>query len=253
MTWELVDFAARSDATDAPANVVLANEYLDALPVHRLVREAGVLHEAWVTWRDGWFAQALGELSSAALPAHLDADGVALVEGQWADVCLAAAPALTAMADGLAPGGILLIIDYGHDAGELHAPRRMAGSLLTYRDHRVTDDPFASVGRADMTAHVDLTALARAATAAGLVQAGRTTQARFLADLGLGALLSDIGRDPTTPVADYVEARATVARLLDPRHLGAFAVLAWRRPADRSGGSLAGAGEGAVLPGFRSS
>ena len=85
---------------------------------------------------------------------------------------------LAAMAASLAPGGVLLVIDYGHDAAELYGPRRMAGSLLTYRGHQVADDPFEAVGRTDITAHVDLTALDRAAARAGLAPLGRTTQAR---------------------------------------------------------------------------
>ena len=109
------------------------------------------------------------------------------------------------------------------------------------------DDPFVGVGRADITAHVDITALERAARASGLQEVGRTTQARFLADLGLGDLLWELGHDPATDASDYVEGRTAVARLLDPRHLGGFAVVAWRRP-DRMGTSGAPVG---TLPGFR--
>jgi SAM-dependent MidA family methyltransferase len=252
--WEIVDLPDRGDTSDSPADLVLANEYLDALPVHRLVREGGQLREAWVSWQQDRFVEVLGELSSEELAAHLEADGVELGEGQRADVSLAAPRALAEMAATLVRGGRLLVIDYGHDASDLYGPSRMAGSLLTYRSHDVADDPFAAVGRTDITAHVDLTALERAAAIAGLVLEGRTTQARFLVDLGLGQLLSDLGRDPRTDVAAYVEARASVGRLLDPRHLGGFAVLAWRRPtrsdAGTGGGlSAVGGAVGAAIAG----
>jgi SAM-dependent MidA family methyltransferase len=105
----------------------------------------------------------------------------------------------------------------------------MAGSLLTYHRHILADDPFAAVGHTDITAHVDLTTLRRAAVEAGLTPLGETTQARFLVALGLGDLLADLGREATTDLDTYVQARAAVARLLDPRHLGAFVVLAWGR------------------------
>jgi SAM-dependent MidA family methyltransferase len=125
----------------------------------------------------------------------------------------------------------------------------MAGSLLTYRGHAVGDDPFEAVGLTDLTAHVDLTALDRAATRAGLEPAGRASLARFLAELGLGELLSELGRRPEADPAAYVEARAAVARLLDPRHLGAFVATAWRRP--RGDGSGTGTGDPALtLPGL---
>jgi SAM-dependent MidA family methyltransferase len=98
------------------------------------------------------------------------------------------------------------------------------------------------VGHTDITSHVDLTALRHAAVGAGLQALGDTSQARFLAALGLGELLSELGRDQDTEPEAYLLARSAVARLLDPRHLGAFRVLAWGRPrAD---------GPPTVLPGF---
>jgi SAM-dependent MidA family methyltransferase len=124
------------------------------------------------------------------------------------------------------------VIDYGHPAAELYGPRRPAGTLLAYRDHEVRDDVLNAFGRQDLTAHVDLTALDRAAEVAGLRSAGATTQASFLAALGLGEMLADLGREPDIATSTYVEARASVARLIDPRHLGAFRVLAWSRGVD---------------------
>jgi SAM-dependent MidA family methyltransferase len=183
------------------------------------------------------------------LAEHLSADGVELREGQRAEVCLGVTTVLAAMATGLTPGGVLLVIDYGHDAAELYGPRRMGGSLLTYRAHAVGADPFEAVGRSDLTAHVDLTALGRAAAAAGLVPAGLTSLARFLVDLGLGELLSELGRRPATDPATYLEARAAVARLLDPLHLGASVASAWWRP--RTEASAVPAAAAAPLPGFR--
>ncbi len=236
-----------------PPDLVLANEYLDALPVHRLV-QAAALQEAWVGWRDGWFDEILAEPSDPALAAHLAADGVVLREGQRAEVCLAAPRWVTDVADRLREGGLLLVIDYGHEAGELYGPHRHAGSLLTYREQRVGDDPFEAVGETDLTAHVDLTALRRAASDAGLSLVGRTTQARFVAGLGLGDLLAELGRDRATDLPAYLEARSAVVRLLDPRHLGAFAVLAWCRsggaPADRATDAAPDDAPSARLPGF---
>jgi hypothetical protein len=56
-----------------------------------------------------------------------------------------------------------------------------------------------------------------------------TTLARWLAGLGLGELLSDLGRDPATDPQAYVNARAAAVRLLDPRHLGGQRVLVLER------------------------
>jgi SAM-dependent MidA family methyltransferase len=137
--------------------------------------------------------------------------------------------------------GLLLVIDYGHPAAELYGPRRRSGTLLTYRGHRAGDDPFVAVGRQDITAHVDFTSLDRVARDHGLERIGDTTQARFLTDLGLGALLAELRDEAEIDLEAYLAARAAVARFLDPRHLGAFRVLAWSR----------GDAPWGALPGFR--
>ena len=238
--WLRADLPHRSDGAGGPADLVLANEYLDALPVHRLVFE-GRLQELYVSWEDG-FREVPGPLSTPALAAYLQAEGVELLPGQRAEVCLAAPEWMLDVARDLVPGGVVLVIDCGHHAAELYGPRRMAGTLLTYRDHQVADDPFAHVGHTDITAHVDITALERAAADGGLEPVGSTTQGPFLARLGLGEMLAEMGRRAEMDPRAYLEARAAVARLLDPRHLGGFRVLAWARPD--------GGGDIPALPGF---
>ena len=188
------------------------------------------LHEAYVGWGEGWFEEVLAEPSTAGLAAYLQADGVELRDDQRAEVCLLAPRWIDSVAARLAEGGVVLVIDYGHDAADLYGSQRMAGTLLTYRGHEVSDDPFAALGHTDITAHVDISALERAARGAGLELIGSTTQGHFLAGLGLGELLADLGRRPDTEPLAYMEARSAVARLLDPRHLGGFRVLAWGRP-----------------------
>ncbi len=240
--WQAVDLPERTEAAPEPVDLVLANELLDALPVHRVVQQES-LREAWVAWQDGWFAETLADPSDPALAAQLAAGGVDLRPGQRAEICLRAPELVAEVAGQLAPRGLLLIIDYGHEAVELYGPHRRAGSLLAYRGHAVSDDPFRAVGHTDLTAHVDLSALLRAAASAGLVLLGHTTQARFLAGLGLGELLVELGRDPATDLPTYLEARSSVARLLDPRHLGGFAVMAWGRglpPGPQAGVPLKG-------------
>ncbi len=230
LDWQAFDVAGRDAPRQAGgfSGAVVANEFLDALPIHRVVMREGRLLERYVTWRDGWFAEDEGAPSTPELAAHLSADGVTLAEGQLAEICLAA-PRWVMDAAAELERGVMLVIDYGHPAPELYGPRRMAGSLLTYRAQTVGDDPFSAVGRQDLTAHVDFTAIDLAAAGAGLECLGTTTQAEFLAGLGLGELLSSLGGDPTTDPRAYVMARAAVARMLDSRHLGGFGVLLYGR------------------------
>lgn len=241
--WQALDLPGRGDmpADARSPDLVIANEYLDALPVHRVVEQDG-LKEIYVSWQDGWFSEPIGEPSDHGLARQLQHSGIELAPGQLAEICLAAPRWMRKVASQAAT---VLVIDYAHSAAELYGPRRMAGSLLTYRDHTVADDPFTAVGHTDITAHVDVTALQRAAAESGMDQLGATTQARFLVELGLGGMLSELGQDPATTAQEYVAARASVARLIDPRHLGSFQVLAWTRPGD--------GGASAPMPGFGSS
>ncbi|HEV2005597.1 MAG TPA: SAM-dependent methyltransferase, partial [Candidatus Limnocylindrales bacterium] len=102
-------------------------------------------------------------------------------------------------------------------------------TLRAYHRHRVHDDAFVAIGRQDLTAHVDLTAVERAALAAGLTHLGRTTQAELLAGLGIGELLVDLQTLPDTTLESYLAAKSAVVRMLDPRATGRFAVLTFGR------------------------
>ena len=231
--WASAGLADRLAPPEGPiSGVVVANELLDALPVHRVRVAGGVFQELFVSWADGRFVEIAGPPSTAALAAQLEADGIALAEGQTAEVCLAVEPWLQGAAAMLGRG-VLLIVDYGHPAATLYGPDRRDGTLRCYIGHRVHADPYRHVGRQDLTAHVDLTAVERAAAAAGLVALGRTTQAEFLVGLGLGALLEAAGdvelASGGDALAAYLDLRAAVTRLLDPRSLGGFAVLAFGR------------------------
>ena len=214
--------------------VVLANEFLDALPVHAIEIHEGRPREVHVTLGcGGAFEEALGELSGPAVAERLAAlagAGVQLAEGQRLEVRPAVGPWAVEVARRLA-GGLVLALDYGAPARDLYGPRRRAGSLMTYRGHLADgapDAPYRDVGERDITAHVDTTALVAALVAAGLDVLGETSQAELLVGCGLEELLRR-AQAATSGMADALELRSSILRLLDPRHLGGFrAVLASR-------------------------
>ena len=203
--------------------VVLANEFLDALPVHRAVLRGGKLLELYVVWRDG-FAEVAAEPSTRELAARLADDGVELAEGQIVEICLGLGPWLEEVAGHLARGYIL-VIDYGYDAAELYGPRRLAGTLLGYRGHQVVDSPFADPGLTDLTAHVDFTAVAQLAARRGFSAQPLATQQEFLVASGLESELQALQASPDLTLAEYTRARSGIVRMLDPRHMGRFRVL----------------------------
>ena len=205
--------------------MVLANELLDALPVHRVTLQRGRFRERHVTWSAGWFSEVDLPPSTPALKDALVREDIRLVEGQVTEIGLAAASWVRGLGARL-HRGLAMVIDYGHPAPARYDPeRRRDGLLRTYRRHHVGDDPYRSVGRQDLTAHVDWTALELAAADGGLDILGRTSQAEALSGLGLGDLLVDLQATPGITAATYAAARASVVRLLDPRATGGFGVL----------------------------
>jgi len=218
-----------ADDGAAIVGLVLANEVLDALPIHQVRgAAAGDLVERFVELgADDGFRFADGPPSTPELADRLAREEVTLPPDQVAEVCLALDGWVAGAAAGLSRG-LLLAIDYGHPAAALYAATR--GSLLrAYVHHRVHDDPFANIGRQDLTAHVDLTAVESAAARAGLVHLGTTTQAEFLAGLGAGDLLVELQTAPGAELGAYLEARSALFRLLDPTATGRFAVLCFGR------------------------
>ena len=162
-------------------------------------------------------------------PTASSSEGIELVDGQTAEICLAIDRWVADAAAGLGRG-LLLLIDYGHAATDLYDPvRRRDGTLRAYVRHRVHDDPYRHVGRQDLTAHVDVTAVERAAAAAGLAHLATTTQAEFLVGAGTDELLRAIQADPATSLEAYLEVRSALMRLLDPAAMGRFRVMAFGR------------------------
>ncbi|MDP9482116.1 MAG: SAM-dependent methyltransferase [Chloroflexota bacterium] len=211
--------------TDRPeAGAVVANEFLDALPVHRVVgRGAGALAELFVGWDGTGFVELAGEPSTPALARRFAEQGIVLAEGARAEVCLELDGWIGRVAQGLTRGAVV-VVDYGHPAADLYGPARAAGTLLAYSGHRVHDDWALAVGRQDLTAQVDFSALERAASAAGLTPLGLTTQAEFLVGTGTDELLEAIRSDPMTSLEQWLAVRSAVARLLDPKAMGGFRV-----------------------------
>ncbi len=225
---------------DAPiVGCVLANEFLDALPVHRWEQRDGRLHELYVDWRPdddtggGQFVDRPGPPSTPEIAERLAAEGIRPAEGQRGEVCLALEGWVAEVSRSLGRGYVL-VIDYGHPAEVLYGSARRGGTLRAYVRHRVGADPYAHIGSQDLTAHVDITALLAAADREGLTTIAVTTQAEFLVGAGAGELLAAIQADPSTTLPEYLELRASLTRLVDPAAMGGFRVVALGRdvPAD---------------------
>jgi len=230
----LADLLAEGPTTEAPegdgeAGAVVANEVLDALPVHRVVGHPDGLHELLVTiGQDGGFAWLDAEPTTPALAARLAAEDVHLGAGQVTELCLEIDPWLAGATAHL-ERGVVVLVDYALEPSHLHSPARPDGTLRTFARHAVGGDPFRHVGRQDLTATVDLASVRAAAAAAGLGQLGETTQAELLARAGTSDLVNAYLGRPDASLQDALALRSALARLLDPRGMGGFRVLAFGR------------------------
>ncbi len=145
--------------------IVLANEVLDAMPVHRFrIGDDARPLECFVTAEGGDLGETWGPVRSPGLSeavAALQASGLATAPGYTSEVNLRAGPWLAAIADAL-EAGLVLLIDYGYPERAYYQPDRSMGTLMCHLRHRAHSDPYTHLGLQDITAHVDFSAAARA-------------------------------------------------------------------------------------------
>ena len=216
--------AGTADLPDRITGVILANELLDALPVHAVTMTDDGLREVFVDVVGDRFVERAGPPSSPALERHFEALGMTPAPGWRGEVSLAAVAWMRTAARRLTRG-FMLLIDYGHPARELYAGHA-GGTLTTFHRHRADaagtgseppDGPawLADPGERDITSHVDFTSVGRAAREEGLEVLGLVDQTRFL--LGLGALDT---LDDAPDGAAALRRRLALKTLLVPGGLG---------------------------------
>ena len=169
---------------DAINAVVVGNEVLDAMPVKLLHRVNSVWHERGVAW-------------DASQQSYNWQDQVTELRPPWEiqgqhDYLTEIHPQAEAFMHSLGERlqqGVAFFLDYGFPEHEYYHLQRHMGTLMCHQDHRSDADPLSDIGRKDITAHVNFTAMALAAQSAGLNCLGYTSQAHFLINSGLLALL----------------------------------------------------------------
>jgi SAM-dependent MidA family methyltransferase len=219
---------------EAIEGCLLSNELLDSFPVHRVVSRDGQLLEVFVSDREGRFEEALQPPSTERIAEYFAALGLLPGEGCFAEVNLHAADWMAQAARSL-ERGFVLTFDYGYGAEELYATWRKQGTLLCFYRHNPSHDLYARIGKQDLTAHVDFTTLMRVGGEHGLATAGFTTQARFLAELGIGAGVDAVARESPEALEEYYARRRAVQELLDPAGLGRIRALAQSKGVDAAG------------------
>ena len=217
-TRTLGDLSVRlaSSSPELPASfngVLIANELLDAMPVHQIVMRDDGLREVFVdidpdrpATDDCRLMTTEGPPSTPALAKYLERLQIVLEPGWRAEINLRAVEWVRDAVRRLERGFVILI-DYGHPARELYSAAHSTGTLTTFTRHTMDGGATKPVevpawldepGTRDITAHVDFTSVQRAAEEAGATTLGLLDQTYFL--LGLGAAELD-GADLKTRLA----------------------------------------------------
>lgn len=196
----------------SPARIVFANEFFDALPVD-VISSKGALR---IDVRDGRLVETWAPPSADQLE-YLDRYGIHPDSGERVEVALLAQDYATRIADALARG-FLIAIDYGYTRDELLAGRHR-GTIMTYRQHSASPNPYEAPGEQDITAHVNFTALSAALQQRGMRVEKLLTQSQFLMGIGEQTQFADAFEECRLP-----QERAKVAlqlkHLVTPAGLG---------------------------------
>ncbi|MBD2495750.1 class I SAM-dependent methyltransferase [Nostoc sp. FACHB-280] len=229
---------------DIPSNSItgcfFSNELVDAFSVHQFILQAGELREIYVTLPsdveqdenylllEGEFQEIIGEISTPQLKKYFELIGIDITakvypDGYRSEINLAALDWLSIVADRL-QRGYVVTVDYGYPAHRYYNPRRSQGTLQCYYQHRYHNNPYINLGRQDITAHVDFTALELWGEQCGLTKIGFTQQGLFLMALGLGDSIASLSYQDIA-IAQLLQRRESLHQLIDPTGLGGFGVL----------------------------
>lgn len=192
--------------------LILANEVLDAMPVHRFRLGDGI-RELRVTWQEDrftWTDQGPSAPEVVSAVERVQAGlGYRFPRLYSSEISLMIEPWIASLAERL-DRGVILGIDYGYPRREYYHPERSEGTLMCHYRQRAHADPFVLPGLQDLTAFVDFTAVAEAGAANELDLAGYTTQAHFLMACGLDTLLTELNSQEPQHYLEYARQAKTL-------------------------------------------
>lgn len=192
--------------------LLVANEFLDALPIRQFERSVDGWHERRIdVTADGTALAFVREPAPSAAAALIPRQLTTAPAGSIAEVCPAALALASALGERLQRGGAALFIDYGHSASAC------GDTLQAVRKHAY-HSALESPGSADLTAHVDFAAFGAAARDAGARVHGPVTQRDFLLALGIEARAARLLQRATPAQAAAIE--SGVHRLIDRAEMG---------------------------------
>lgn len=204
--------------------IILANEVLDALPVHKFRITADGLQEFFITREQEKLVWQLGKPQQAVKIA-IEQLQITLTENYESEINLLL-PSWINSLQAILLQGLILLVDYGFPRHEYYHPDRDRGTLMCHYQHLAHDNPLIFPGLQDITAHVDFTAVAAAALAHDLIVAGYTAQAYFLLSCGITTMLEQLPDDDKIKLSAIQQ----IKQLTSPHEMGElFKVMALTR------------------------
>ena len=201
----------RALAPEVPV-VVFANEFFDALPVEILSPE-GTLR---ISSESGRFVEVWVPPSPEELEL-IDRYGVHPEAGERIEVPLLAQRYMAGLAASMRRG-IIIVVDYGYTRPEQLAGRHR-GTLMAYRQHAATPNPYSAPGEQDLTAHVNFTALSAAAEENGMQVQPLLTQSQFLMGIGEANQFADAFEECRLP-QEHAKVALQLKHLVTPAGMG---------------------------------
>lgn len=172
--------------------IIIANEVLDAMPIHRfLVEEESVLESYISLNQQGQLTEQFKPCQNKRLLDYINNTLPPMAAPYLSEVNLFIDQWITENYN-ILQQGLVLLIDYGFPRHEYYHADRNQGTLMCHYQHHAHTNPLVHIGEQDITAHVDFTQVAEAAQQAGFHVAGYTNQASFLLANGLLHLLNYI-------------------------------------------------------------
>ncbi len=221
--------------------VLIAHELLDAFPVERLELIDGQLRRQTVQLQQEhvgggdlhWGTEPIPQSLQERMNATLSATQIALpppdAEDGWTTEWHDACASWFAEASEALIAGHLLVVDYVLEAHRYYSARRREGTLMAYRNQRASSSVLVDAGQQDLTAHLCLETMVHQATTNGWSLEGQCRQGEALLALGLAERFSSLQQLPGSQLAEVLQRREALLRLVDPACLGEFRWLSFLR------------------------
>jgi SAM-dependent MidA family methyltransferase len=207
------------DQMEAFEGMIFSNELFDALPVHVVEKENGVMVEIMVGVQNDQLCELKIPLSNPEILSFLQESKLKIGEGQRVEVPLLMGKLLREISQVLTKG-LIVTADYGYTNEEWMQPSRRRGSLRGYHQHKMIDDVLQYPGEMDITAHIHFDYLIQKGEQVKLNLLTKLRQDEFLLKAGILQELAN-HYDPN-PFSEVSKRNRAIRSLITPAGMSSY-------------------------------